>query len=160
MEGCKVRQGFFLIALTASGLLLVATPAQSGTVEAADGSRARVNGQEIWSALQQSWEGVREDLTRCALESVMTAFFIRGGAPPKTPPNVPPTQSPPKQEEAPPPPPPPPPPTGQGEVPPDVPPPPPPPQGAPEPASLVTALLGVGLTSWYAWRRRRRVEAV
>ena len=54
------------------------------------------------------------------------------------------------------PPPPPPPPDGQGETP-TVDPPPPPPNETPEPTSMVTALLGVGLASFVAWRRRGKI---
>ena len=45
--------------------------------------------------------------------------------------------------------------SGNGELPPTDPPP-PPPNEAPEPTSMVTALLGVGLASFVAWRRRRK----
>ena len=87
------------------------------------------------------------------------AFFIRGGTPPPPPP--PSNQgNPPPQEGGNPPPPPPP--TGGGETPPgggDVPPPPPPVQGAPEPASLTIGMLGAGLASLVAWRRRQRKTA-
>jgi len=146
--------------LAAGGLLLAATPGRAEMPSSAERGQVSVNDQEVLHALQEAWEEVREDLVRCALESAMTAFFIRGGTPPKTPPDVQPSQSPPAQEPHLPPPPEPPPPTGQGEVPPiDPPVMPPPPNGTPEPASIVSALLGIGLTSWYTWRRRRRTRA-
>lgn len=71
---------------------------------------------------------------------------------PDPPPTVPPPLPPPIDIPPPPPPPPPGGGTGTGE-PPDNPP--PNPQQAPEPASLVTALLGLGLASYAGWRRRK-----
>lgn len=54
----------------------------------------------------------------------------------------------------------PPPPVGGGETPPvDVTPPVDLPQGTPEPASLVTALIGAGLAFGYGWRKRRKNAA-
>lgn len=71
-------------------------------------------------------------------------------------PDVPPVIPPPPPPVVPPPVPPPPPPpgggTGTGEPPGN---PPPTPQHAPEPTSLVTALLGLGLASYAGWRRRK-----
>lgn len=152
MEGWKIAQGSLLTTLIAAAWLALAAPVHA---EETRGDR-RSEAKELLKALESEWRAMREDLTRCALESMMTAFFIRSGTAPTTPPNIQPSQSPPQQEVGPPPPPPPPPPpTGQGELPPTPPPIEPPPQGAPEPASIVSALLGVGLTSWYAWRRRR-----
>ena len=76
----------------------------------------------------------------------MTAIFISGFSPP--PGNPPP----------PPPPPGPPGPVGGGNPPPETNPG-PPPSASPEPASMLTALLGAGLASLAAWRYRRRKQA-
>ena len=116
------------------------------------------SGKALLAALRQEWDAFREELTRSLLEATLTMFFIRGGSPP---PSNDQGQLPPPPDQAagpPPPPPPPPPPTGTGE---DTPgdmgnPPPVPPQGTPEPASIVTALLGAGLASLCGSRKWRR----
>jgi hypothetical protein len=116
------------------------------------------SGKSLLAALRQEWKAIREELTRGLLETTLTMFFIRGGSPP---PSNDQGQLPPPVDQAagpPPPPPPPPPPTGTGE---DTPgdmgnPPPVPPQGTPEPASIVTALLGAGLASLCGSRKWRR----
>jgi hypothetical protein len=116
------------------------------------------SGKALLAALRQEWEAIREELRRSLLETTLTMFFIRGGSPP---PSNDQGQLPPPPDQAggpPPPPPPPPPPTGTGE---DQPgdmgnPPPVPPQGTPEPASIVTALLGAGLASLCGSRKWRR----
>ena len=90
----------------------------------------------------------------------VTAFFIRGGTPPAIKQNQGPPVIVPNQQGGGGGDPTPPPPTGGGETPPgDITPPTDPPQGTPEPASLVTALLGAGLTFGYAWRKRRKSAA-
>jgi hypothetical protein len=119
------------------------------------------DGKALLAALRQEWEAIREDLTRSVLETTLTLFFIRGGSPPPSSNDQ--GQLPPPPDQAagpPPPPPPPPPPTGTSE---DQPgdvgnPPPVPPQGTPEPASIVTALLGAGLASLYGSRPWRRIK--
>jgi hypothetical protein len=88
----------------------------------------------------------------------MTAIFISGFSPP--PGNPPPPPNPPGVTPPPPPPPPPGPPgpVGGGNPPPETNPG-PPPSASPEPASMLTALLGAGLASLAAWRYRRRKQA-
>lgn len=116
-------------------------------------------------ALTKGWESLRDELSESILQTVLTAFFIRATPPPPPPPPPPPTGSgePPVDPPIdPPPPPPPPPPGGEGETPPVDPPidpPPPPPNDAPEPASLLIALVGAGAVSVAAWRRRRKQQA-
>ena len=147
------------LALLASLMLTLATTPNMRAEEQATQAKA-------WNAaveqLQSDWADVREVLTRSAVEATITMFFIK---PPTLPPGGPqansndPTPPPPEGGGDPPPPdPPPPPPEGSGEIPPNDPPP-PPPSETPEPTSLVTALMGAGLASVVAWRRRRRSQA-
>ncbi len=110
---------------------------------------------------KSTWSEFREDLVRCVVETTVTAFLIRTANPPAPPQGSgDPQPTPPGQNntppDPPPPPPPPDPPSGSGD--PIDPPfdPPPPPSETPEPASIITALMGVGLTSIYAWRRRQQ----
>ena len=86
------------------------------------------------------------------------AFFIRGGTPPAIHQNKGPLIITPVQQDGggsntlPPGP------VADGETPPGgVDPPLNPPNGTPEPASLVTALIGAGLALGYGWRKRRKV---
>jgi hypothetical protein len=118
---------------------------------------AEAAGQALLEAVEREWN----DLKRCVLEQVMTAFLIRWTTEPPPPPPPPGNNGePPPPEgggETPPPPPPPPPPGGGGEEPPIDPPiDPPPPQQTPEPASVLLAALGAGVVSFIAWRRRKR----
>ena len=121
------------------------------------------NGQ-AWDAMVErllsDWEEVREGLTQSAVEAAVTMFFIKLPSAPPGPLAA--------QSQGDPPPtgngddssgsssPPPPPADGSGEDQSNDPGTPPPLSDAPEPASLVTALLGVGLMSVIAWRRRRK----
>jgi PEP-CTERM motif len=128
----------------------------AGMARTARISHAREDAQAFLRGLQCEWDAVRADLVQSVLETTVTAFFIRIPPPPKPPKHKKTKTKPPPQNhggEPPPPPPPPPPPGGNGE-PPQLTPPPDPPQGTPEPASFVIALLGAGLTSCVAWRRR------
>ena len=114
---------------------------------------ARQHNIKGWLHLwREGWEEIRMALARTALELMLPTNFGWYYPPP------PPTG---KGEDPPPPPtpdpPPPPPPTGQGEPPPTDPGTgPPPPSDAPEPSSLVSALLGAGIASWIGWRKRRK----
>jgi PEP-CTERM motif len=118
----------------------------------------RAEARALWQGLERRWESLREDLTRTALETALTMFFIRSSPPP---PPLPPLGPPPPVTPPPtigpntPPPlvPPPGPPTAQGEPPLIID---PPPQTAPEPASIVIALVGAGLAAGYGWRKRRK----
>lgn len=83
------------------------------------------------------------------------AFFIRGGTPPAVQKTTTTVKTPTQQNgggtTVPPGP------TGQGETPPGtIDPPIDTPSGAPEPASLVSAVIGAGLALGYAWRKRRQ----
>ena len=178
MEGCKVWRKWIVTALASAGFVIlttadvradmlhgvgpIANDTQNQVLEnfvpvTSVRTPARVDGKAVLEALRHEWGTIREELTRSVLETALTAFFIHGGSPPpigSTP--APPGPPPPNQQgnTPPPPPPPPPPPTGNGEPPPggvD-----PPPQGTPEPASLVTALLGAGMALAYTRRKRRR----
>jgi hypothetical protein len=111
-----------------------------------------VDGKALLAALRQEWEAIREDLTRSLLETTLTMFFIRGGSPPSSDDQG---QSPPPPQDAGPPPPPPPTGTSDNQAGDVGNPPPVPPQGTPEPASIVTALLGAGLASLCASRKWR-----
>jgi hypothetical protein len=178
MEGWITQTKRILCPLTAAGLMLLAVPdlradflpgaaALGLDAKKSDDDRppapntqtpARADCKGLLETLRQQWAAIRHDLTRSILETTLTMFFIRGGSPPpigNTPGD---TTTPPDQSgEPPPPPPPPPPPEGGGEVPPgDTGN--PPPQDSPEPASLVSALLGVGLASLSASRRLRKTK--
>ncbi len=130
-----------------------------------------LDAQALWRSVRTHWESVREGMERMVLESMTTMILGRWGSPPALPmtlasPQPLPVPVPvpvpvplpvpgPLPAVAPVPVPVPEPPTGSNDPPID----PilePPPQGTPEPASLVTALLGAGLVSVFAWRRRRR----
>jgi hypothetical protein len=115
---------------------------------------AQRDGQVILVGLHRHWQAIRADVTRGAVEAALTMFFIKTGPPPKVNDPGPKITPPPPGGNGDPPPPPPPPPDGQGEPGPTDPPV-DPPFHSPEPASLVTALCGVGLVSTYVWRRRR-----
>ncbi|MBI3824302.1 MAG: PEP-CTERM sorting domain-containing protein [Planctomycetes bacterium] len=139
MEGWKSWKRCVVATTIAVGTIACA----GNDLHAAPSQSAGAEGKAIVAALQAEWEAVREDMLQAVLEEMSTMILGYWGNPPP----------PPTTQEQPPPPPPP---TGGGETPPNDPPiDPPPPQGTPEPASLVTALLGVGLASVYAWRRRR-----
>ena len=134
---------------------IVSVHANDG-VEAASAQHGK-NGRNTENR-ESAWVEFRDEMLRCGIEATITGFLVWFGNPPpqlnETPPVNPPDQN--NTEPDPPPPPPPDPPTGGGEEPPIDPPfDPPPPNETPEPASLVTALLGLGLTSIYAWRRKR-----
>ena len=95
-----------------------------------------------------------------ASPSTVDAFFIRGAKPPpikqnQGPPVVVPAQQSGGGSMIPPPP------VGEGFAPPSfIDPPVEIAQATPEPTSLVTALLGAGVTFGYAWRRRRKNRTV
>ena len=137
MEGWKNWRTLILTAFAAAGLIVLAAPeVRADTLQPSPAKRmAKLDTKALVEALQSEWEAVREDLTRSALEATMTLFVGRWGKSP----------SPPK---------------AQGETPPPPPPIDPPPHGTPEPASLVSALLGTGLMSLFALRRRRKNLAV
>jgi hypothetical protein len=155
---------FLLPALGAIGLVIT----QTGPLGAAAqiDAQERVRGQALWQGLERQWEALREEVTRTAVETALTMFFIRASPAPVTPPPTftpplivtPPPQGPNTQ----PPPSLPPPPPPNGPPPPTVIAPPPPhaqgdPKPTPEPASIVIALLGAGLAAGYGWRKRRCV---
>jgi hypothetical protein len=185
MDGWRTWRKCILAALGAAGLMILAAPdlsaemmhgpASVGIDSVVSGEKCVVGGEwskpieftthhapptthhsgkALLAALRQEWEAIREDLTRSLVETTQTMFFIRGGSPP---PSNDQGQSPPPPLDGGPPPPPPPP-AGTGEdQPADVGNPPPvPPQGTPEPASIVTALLGAGLASLCGYRKWRR----
>lgn len=113
--------------------------------------------QMLARGLELQWEALRETMTQTAVEVSVTLFFGKISPPSVPTPSVSdPTPPPPDGGGDPPPPPPPP--DGQGEAPPPDPSgdPPPPPDAAPEPSSIVSALLGMGIASFVAWRKRRR----
>lgn len=162
MEGRKTRSrhspiwiAIPLIAFCASSLRAEMVHVDSPVLEMIPPSRPikTIDANQMVRSVQQEWQAFREGLNRAAVETMATMFFIRGAPPPPTPtPPTPPGQG----GGVTPPPPPPPPPSGSGEPGPTDPPPVDPPQGTPEPASLVIAMLGAGVTSWYGWKRRSR----
>ncbi len=162
MTICRSRQSWRRILSLAAAVLAVLAPMASiyaNEQTAAKTAANEENGRDA-KKVSSKWCEIRDEVVRCALEVTTTAFLIRIGNPPPQPNEAPPVD-PPEQNNTPPDPPgdpPPDPPTGGGEEPPIDPPfdIPDPPNETPEPASLVTALLGAGLTSLYAWRRRRR----
>ena len=184
MDGCKIWKRILVAALGVVGLTvagsadLQAQCLQSAIVSQAEFGQGpkvdfvsagtgktpaiscvRENGPALWQSLRSEWEAVRTDLTRSALETTLTMFYIRSAKPPPPPPPPPKGNNQPPQQQGsgdPPPPPPAPPPPGGTAEPPQLTPPTDPPHGTPEPASIVTAILGTGLVSWFGWRRRSR----
>jgi hypothetical protein len=142
--------------------LLVESPAArqaNQTVTAAPPTLKRIDEKALLEALRTEWEALRADLTQAAVTTMTTMFLGRWGTPPPPPkgqggPNTPPPNQGGGGGNTPPPPPPPP--GGGGQTPPGNPPPDPPVTGTPEPASLLTALVGTGLVALGAWRKRRR----
>jgi hypothetical protein len=114
--------------------------------------------REDWRAVSQGLRADWEALTREMVATTVTMFFIRGGTPPPKKPADPGLKTtPPKQPNDPPggggaPPGP----QGNGESPPPGGPNDPPAVGAPEPSSIVIALVGASLAAGYGWRKRRR----
>jgi hypothetical protein len=156
MAGCKNWPGrSCLLGLGAVGLLIMQAAPVCAEVQT-QAQQERVSAEAQWQGLQRQWESLREELTRTVLETTLTMFFIRSSpSPPTPPPPAPgPLVTPPIQGPNNPPPtdPPPGPPTGQGDPPQIID---PPPQTAPEPASIVIALVGAGLAAGYGWRKRR-----
>lgn len=160
MEAWK---GWVAVALATLLLTVIAVPANAATVTDDDQAAQTVksNGSALLDGLEKEWQSIREELLRATVETMGTMILGRWGPPPPppkgqgNPPGNPPPQN--GGNTPPPPPPPPPPPTGGGETPPIGPPfDPPPVQGTPEPTSLLSALMGVGLASLYTWRKRRR----
>jgi hypothetical protein len=95
---------------------------------------------------------VRNALTGLLLNTSVAFFPKPHPSPPPPPPPPPPPVPPPAPAPPPPPPPAPPPPP----PPPPGPPPPPPPNNSPEPATLISGLVGLGVAGLYALRRRRK----
>jgi len=174
MNGWKTWTKRILAALGAGGLMIFAAPKLSAEMvhgsasvgldtqntedHAVPARSARTpncaDGKALLAALRQEWEAIREDLTRSLLETTLTMFFIRGGSPPSSDDQG---QTPPPPQDAGPPPPPPPTGTSENQAGDVGNPPPVPPQGTPEPASIVTALLGAGLASLCAsWKWRMK----
>lgn len=155
MAGCKNRFArFSLAALTAVGMLIAQAAPLWATGPGAD-AQDRAAGQALWQKMERQWQAVRADLTRTALETVLTMFLIRASPPPPPPPPPPPKKGPntPPPSDPPPSDPPPPPPTGQGDPPTIID---PPPTTAPEPAGIALALMGAGLALGYGWRKHRK----
>ena len=118
---------------------------------------------EILAPWQERIDEFRADLARELLIASMTMIGGHGMTTPPPPPpppkkaTTPPTTTPPVTPPTPPPPPPPPPtPTGSGEGPGDPPIDPPPPNETPEPASVLTGLVGLATLAGYRFRRRRQ----
>jgi PEP-CTERM motif len=156
MAGCRNwLKRLCLPALGAVGLVIVQA-APVGAEVPTEVQQERARAQALCQGLERQWESLREELTRTALETTLTMFFIRSSPPPPPPPAPPPPPpvTPPTQGPNSPPPsdPPPGPPTAQGDPPLIID---PPPQTAPEPASIVIALVGAGLAAGYGWRKRR-----
>jgi hypothetical protein len=143
----------------AAGPEAVASPGfmPLGAAPVAHRGRSTPDAKGLLHAVRASLVQLQEELVRELVAMQVTMIGGHPLSPPKTT-ATPPPPPPPVTTENPPPPPPPP--TGGGQPPIDLPPPPPPPPPtqSPEPASLVTALLGVGLASLAAWRQHRRKQ--
>jgi hypothetical protein len=186
MEGWNNWRRRILAALGSAGLMLLGAPILradmlpsavltesifegsqrfSETGDTREVTQARRRRRIDEKALRAEWQVLREEMTRTMLEATMTMILGRWGTAPVIQPDQgPPITLPTQQGDTidPTPPPPPPPPVGGGELPPGdiAPPPPDPPNGTPEPASLVSALLGAGLVFGYMRRKviNRRAE--
>jgi hypothetical protein len=139
LTGTQLRAGYWTTAVFSENSSTILDQVKDQKTENSNSANSGRPGnwQKLQEAWQNEWEEMRAALVRCLLETSMTMFLI----------NVPKTQTKdpggtPNLPNDP---------GGSGTTNPGDP---SDPGTTPEPSSLVCALLGVILMSWYAWRRR------